>query len=153
MKHLKRYLQFLAVIALVALPACATTTTETGQTAVVISPPAPLSPTAEVKSAVALKAQKAGLNVSGLGLVKFAHADLQTAAAYATANGYPDRGAVYTAIDTQLTACENAISAVVPPAPPSGTVGVFTAYEVAAEAIGQGLPAAVRIHCGVIVLP
>lgn len=91
--------------------------------------------------------------IQNLPLAKFTHADLQTAAAYATGNGYPARAAVYTALDTQLTACETALAAAAPKATPSGTVGVFTAFEVGAEAVGQGVPASVRINCSAVTLP
>ena len=87
-----------------------------------------------------------------VGISKFTHDDLQSAAAYADGNGYPARAAVYRAIDTQLTACEAAIRAAAPKTQATGR-GLFTAYEVAAEAVGQGIPAAVRINCGAIVLP
>lgn len=87
-------------------------------------------------------------------LAKFTHADLTTAATYATTNGYPARAAVYTALDVQLTACETALAAAAPKAPPAGgTVGAFTAFEVAAEAVGQGIPANVRMNCSAITLP
>ena len=100
-----------------------------------------------------VQASNAGWNLSALPLAKFTHDDLQSAAAYATSNGYPARAAVYTAIDTQLTACENAISASAPKLPAAGSVGVFTAYEVAAETVGNGIPAAVRINCSAVTLP
>ena len=86
-------------------------------------------------------------------LAKFTHADLTTAAVYATQNGYPARAAVYTALDTQLTACEAAIAESGPTALPVGKIGVFTAYEVAAETVGNGIPIKVRMNCGAIVLP
>lgn len=98
--------------------------------------------------------QPVGLDLSKLPLAKLAHADLLSAAAYATSNGYPARAAVYTAIDQQLTACEAAITAAAPKQPPAGsTVGAFTLFEIAAEAVGTGIPAAVRINCGAITLP
>ena len=94
-------------------------------------------------------------NVSQTKLATVTHGDLAAAAAYATTNGYPARAAVYTAIDTQLTACENAITAneIKAPAMPTGA-GVFTAFEVAAEAAGnvQGIPAAVKINCAALPL-
>jgi hypothetical protein len=87
-------------------------------------------------------------------IAKLTHADLQTAAAYATANGFPARAAVYTALDTQLTACENAIAAAGPKAVPAGsTVGIFTAFEVAAETVATGIPASVRVNCSAITIP
>ena len=78
------------------------------------------------------------------------HEDLQAAATYATQNGFPARAAVWTAIDTQLTACEDAIKAsgpTKPNLPPNG--GVFLAFEVGAEAVGSfsGVPANVKINC------
>ena len=78
------------------------------------------------------------------------HNDLLAAAAYATQNGYPARAAVWNAVDTQLTACENAIQASIPTKPNlPANGGVFLATEVAAEAVGSfsGTPAAVRINC------
>ena len=78
------------------------------------------------------------------------HNDLQAAATYATQNGYPARAAVWTAIDTQLTACENAIQASVPIKPNlPANGGVFLAFEVGAEAVGtfSGTPASVKINC------
>lgn len=93
-------------------------------------------------------------------LMTFAHEDLLNAAKYATDNGYPARAAVYMALDAQRTAvanqiiaCKSAIAAALPSSPPSGTVGAFTLYEIAAERVGQGIPASVRINCGAIVLP
>jgi hypothetical protein len=79
------------------------------------------------------------------------HNDLAAASAYAAAHGYPARGAVWNAIDVQLSACEDAITAAESmirapvPAPP----GIFTAFEIGAEAVGEmrGLPAAVKINC------
>jgi pectin methylesterase-like acyl-CoA thioesterase len=94
------------------------------------------------------------------------HADLQAAAAYATAHGYPARAAVWTAedarltaIEVQISACANAIQAALPPAPTAGApVGVFTAVEMGAEAVGQysGVPASVKINCApfpIVTLP
>lgn len=85
-------------------------------------------------------------------LASFTHDDLLSAAAYASANGYPARAAVYTAIDAQLTACEAALAAARPAGKPTGA-GLFTAFEVAAEAVGTGIPAAVRINCSAVTLP
>jgi hypothetical protein len=105
-------------------------------------------------SPAAVSAKSAGFDLGKLPIAKFTHADLLGAAAYANGNGYPARAAVYTAIEQQLTACEQAIDAALPRLPPAGTgVGVFTAYEIAAEAVGSGIPAAVKINCGAIVLP
>ena len=77
------------------------------------------------------------------------HTDLKAAAAYATAHGYPARAAVWTSIDAQLAACNNAISAAVPAAPTAAPPGVFTAVEIGAEAVGNvsGVPAAVKLNC------
>ena len=87
------------------------------------------------------------------------HADLQAAAAYATAHGYPARAAMWTAIEAQLTAAENQIQAckdAIKAALPSGQTapaGVFTAVEMGAEAVGQGFPASVTINCTPIPIP
>lgn len=108
---------------------------------------------AVVSVAILLAGCATSVQLQNLPLAKFTHSDLQGAAAYATGNGFPARAAVYTALDTQLTACETAISAAAPKAPPSGTVGVFTAFEVGAEAVGQGIPANVRINCSAVQLP
>ena len=87
-------------------------------------------------------------------LSKFTHADLQAAAAYANANGFPARAAVYVAIEQQLTACEAAIAAAGPKPVPTGTeVGAFTVFEVAAEAAATGIPSAVKINCSAVTLP
>ena len=81
------------------------------------------------------------------------HADAQAAAAYATANGYPARAAMWVAIDTQITACEAAIAAAAPKPPTTGTApaGPHLAldFEVGAEAIGNfsGIPASVKVNC------
>lgn len=95
-----------------------------------------------------------------LSLKTLTHADLQAAAAYATAHGYPSRAAMYTAIETQLTAAENqiqackaAIAAALPTSPTVAPPGAFTALEMAAEAVGQGIPASIRITCEPIVVP
>ena len=92
----------------------------------------------------------ASINVAQTPLAVVTHNDLQAASAYATSNGYTDRAAVYQAIDAQLTACENAITAAEPKAPAQTSVpGAFTAFEIAAEAAGNvtGIPATVKIHC------
>jgi hypothetical protein len=88
------------------------------------------------------------------------HADLQAAAAYATAHGYPARAAMWTAIEAQLTAAENqvaackaAIDAALPKAPAGDIVGLATLTEVGAEAVAQGIPAAVKANCEPIVIP
>lgn len=94
-------------------------------------------------------------------LRQFTHADAQTAMAYATAHGHPERAAVIqawegvlTAKEAQGAACKAAIAAAVPAPPPAGsTVGVLTLGEIAAEAIGTGIPANVQITCEDIVVP
>ena len=91
-------------------------------------------------------------NVANTPLAKFTHNDLQAAAFYANSNGYPARAAVYMAIDQQLTACENALTASAPKALPTNG-GAFLAFEVAAEAVGSGIPAAVKINCEVVTIP
>lgn len=87
------------------------------------------------------------LDVANTSLAAATHKDLQAAAAYAQANGYPARAAVRLAIDAQLTACENAITAAIPRAPVGGIVGPIMAAEMAEEAAGSGVPAAVRVNC------
>ena len=92
----------------------------------------------------------ATVNVAQTKIAVVTHTDLTAAAAYATKNGYPARAAVYTAIDTHLTACEAAITAAEPKQPMVDTVpGAFTAFEIAAEASGnlQGIPASVKLNC------
>lgn len=91
-------------------------------------------------------------NIAGTPLARFAHADLQTAAAIATKNGFPARAAVWAAIDGQLTACENALSAAAPVAT-AGTVGLAAGLELAAEGVGTGVPAAVQLNCAAIPIP
>lgn len=104
-------------------------------------------------------------NVSAGKLEVAAHADLLAAAAYATAHGYPARAAVWaaedarlTAIETQISACANAIAASLPK-PVSGPAPTpFLAIEIGAEAVGQfsGLPASVKINCApfpIVTLP
>ena len=78
-------------------------------------------------------------------IAQVTHADLRSAAQYATDHGYPARAAVWTAIDAQLTACNEAISANAPTAPQGH--GLATAFEVAAETLGQGVPSAVKLNC------
>jgi hypothetical protein len=85
-------------------------------------------------------------------VAQFTHKDLTAAAAYATSNGYPARAGVYSAIDAQLTACEEALAAASPKtAPPDA--GVFTAFEVAAEAVGAGVPNNVKLNCEPVTIP
>lgn len=89
------------------------------------------------------------------------HADLQAASKYAIDHGFPARAAMWQAIEAQLTAAENqiaackaAIEAALPkPSASGGPVGVFTLVEIGAEAVGQGVPANVRINCEPIVIP
>jgi hypothetical protein len=101
----------------------------------------------------------ASLNISTTPLAVATHNDLQAAAAYATAHGYPARAAVRLAIDAQLTACELAISAALPQAPAAaGPVGPITLAEMAEEALGNisGIPASVKINCApvpIVVFP
>jgi len=90
---------------------------------------------------------------------KFTHADLQNAAAIATANGFPARAAVWTANDQllsawekQIDACNQAILGMKPPTT-GGTVGVATATELAAEAVGSGIPPAVKLNCEPLPVP
>jgi|SRR5580692_3352408 hypothetical protein len=87
-------------------------------------------------------------NIAGSKGAQFAHADMQAAAAYATKNGFPARAAMWTAIDAQVTACENAISAAAPVAPT--ITGAAMLLEVSAEAAGTGIPAAVSVNCAPI---
>lgn len=94
----------------------------------------------------------AKIDLSTLPLAQFAHADLQSAAAYAMANGHPERSAVWLAIDGQVTACQKALSTLQPTLP-TGTVGAFTAFEMAAEAVGTGIPAGVKLACEPVTLP
>ena len=101
----------------------------------------------------------AGTSPAAHSLKTITHADLQAAAAYATAHGYPARAAMWTAIEAQLTAAENQIQAckdAIKAALPSGQTapaGVFTAVEMGAEAVGQGFPASVTINCTPIPIP
>ena len=85
-------------------------------------------------------------DVSKAPLAVATHSDLTAAAAYATAHGYPARAAVWTSIDAQLTACESAITAN-EVQPLTGTVGVFTTFEIGAELAGTGIPLAVKLNC------
>lgn len=109
---------------------------------------------AVAQTPAAQTASAAGFDLSKLPLSKFAHADLQNAAAIAAANGFPARAAVWTAMDSQLKACEAAISAAVPKLPPAGsTTGAATLLELGAEGVGQGIPANVMLNCSAITLP
>ena len=92
----------------------------------------------------------ASINLEQTKLAEVTHADLRSAAQYATDHGYPARAAVWLAIDTQLTACNEAIAAN-SVSPPTGH-GLATAFEVAAETIGQGVPSNIRLNCAPIPL-
>lgn len=74
------------------------------------------------------------------------HSDIEAAAAYADANGYPERAQVRRAIAAQLKACELAIDAAKPKLP-DGKVGPILLAEIAEEAAAQGVPARVRALC------
>lgn len=93
-------------------------------------------------------------------LKQLTHDDLKAAAAYATAHGYPARAAMWTAIETQLTAaegqvaaCKAAIEAALPKPSADGVVGLATLTEIGAEAVAQGVSAAVKANCEPIVVP
>ena len=102
------------------------------------------------------------IDVSQSKLAVATHADLQAAAAYATAHGYPSRAAVWqahdahlTAVEAQISACANAIAAARPSAPtaPAGA-GVFTGIEIAAEAVGSfQVTPQVKILCEPLPVP
>jgi hypothetical protein len=96
----------------------------------------------------------ASVNIDQTPLAVATHADLQGAAAYAQANGYPDRAAVWLAIDAQLKACNDAITAAEPKGTQATPKGPAMAFEMAAEAVGQvsGIPSAVKIHCAALPL-
>ena len=85
-------------------------------------------------------------NIAQTPLAVATHSDLQAAASYAIAHGFPARAVVWTSIDAQLTACEAAITAN-EVAPLQGTVGVFTTFEIGAELAGTGIPLAVKLNC------
>ena len=92
----------------------------------------------------------AGFDITQTKLSVATHKDLQGTAALATKNGYPARGSVYSAIDAQLTACEQAINAALPgPLDNTPITGPIMAVELAAEGVGkiQGFPADVKINC------
>ena len=84
-------------------------------------------------------------NIDQSKIAQVTHADLQSAAKYATDHGFPARAAVWTAIDEQLKACNDAITANEQTAPQAQ--GLATAFEVAAENIGTGIPTAVKLNC------
>lgn len=88
----------------------------------------------------------ASIDLTTTKLAVATHNDIQAAAAYAEANGYPERAAVRRAIDAQLTACERAISAALPKAV-TGSPGPILLAEMAEEAAGTGVPSAVRVNC------
>ena len=84
-------------------------------------------------------------NIDQSKIAQVTHADLQSAAKYATDHGFPARAAVWTAIDVQLKACNDAITANEQTAPQAH--GFATAFEVAAESVGTGIPSAVKLNC------
>lgn len=95
-----------------------------------------------------------GAAISDLPLSKFTHADIKNAADYATTHGYPARAAVWLAIDTQLSACEQAIDKLMPQSPTAGTtIGLAMGFEIAAEGVGNGIPSAVKLNCSAVQLP
>lgn len=101
----------------------------------------------------------ASLPLSQTKLAQFTHADLQHAAALANANGYPARGAVWTAYDTLLTAkeaqvdaCKQAILDALQQKP-TGTIGLATATELAAELAASGGSPAIHANCTALPLP
>lgn len=90
---------------------------------------------------------------AGTPISDFTHADLQNAAKIAETNGYPARAAVWKANDqflaaaeAQVKACKDALAAA-KPSGSSGTMGLATATELAAEAVAAGIPAAVKANC------
>lgn len=92
-------------------------------------------------------------------LRELTHADLQGAAKYAEDHGYPARAAKWRAFEAMLTAseglvaaCKSAIAAGLPRVP-ADPVGPLTLIEMGAEAVAQGVPAAVRANCAPIPLP
>lgn len=97
------------------------------------------------------------IDVSQTKLAIATHDDLLAAAKYATDHGYPARAAVWlaedaklTAIESQISACANAIEAALPRAPSATTPPTpFLGLEMAAEAVGSftGVPASVKINC------
>lgn len=143
-------LLFASVLAAVAFCSVGCAVAQIPPAAGAVASPAPA---ADTTPAATLAAQ-AGFDLTKIPLVKIAHTDMLAAAAYAEGNGYSGRGAVWRAIDAQVSACESAVAAAVPKLPAAGSVpGLATLYEVGAEAIGAGIPAAVRINCAAIVLP
>ena len=129
-------MKILAILFCLFLAACASTPAQTPATPT--AAPAPPAPT----------------------LKTITHADLQAAAAYATAHGFPARAAMWQAIEAQLTAAENqvaackaAIEAALPAPTGIAPAGVFTLVEMGAETVGQGFPASVTINCAPIPIP
>jgi len=92
-------------------------------------------------------------------LATVTHADLQAAAARADKNGFPARAAVWRSFDVQLTAWEqqaNVCEAAIKAALPLGGqqfAGAFDAIEAAAESVGTGIPASVRVNCAPLPIP
>lgn len=74
------------------------------------------------------------------------HSDIEAAAQYAEANGYPERAAVRRAIAAQLKSCEAAISQAKPKIP-EGKIGPILLAEMLEERAGEGVPARVKILC------
>lgn len=83
------------------------------------------------------------------------HADLQAAAKYASDHGYPARAAVWlahdahlSAVEAQINACADAISAALPKPSSAQPLSPFLAVEMAAETVGSiAVPASVKINC------
>lgn len=101
----------------------------------------------------------ASLPLTQTKLAEFTHADLVNAATLANTNGYPARGAVWTAYDQLLTAkeqqidaCKAAILAALQQKP-TGTVGLATATELAAELAASGGSPAIHANCTALPLP
>ena len=144
----------LAILALVAIFGCTTVQQAEQRVAAKID---------TVKSAVTGDpADPTGADGQLLGqsILKFTLADLEAAAAYADAHGYPARAAVYrahaahlSAVKLQVEACKAAIRDALPKPVDASNAGAFLLFEMAAEKVGQGIPAAVKINCGAIVLP
>lgn len=103
--------------------------------------------------ALAMSGCATQVNLSQTAVAKFTHADLQQASATANKANLTARVGVYSALDAQLTACENAISAAIPTVVPNAPIGIFTAAEVAAETVATGIPASVQENCLAITVP
>ena len=101
----------------------------------------------------------ANLPLTQTKLAEFTHADLANAATLANTNGYPARGAVWTAYDQLLTAKENQIDACKAAIlsalqqKPTGTVGLATTTELAAELAASGGSPAIHANCTALPLP